>query len=269
MLLSPDPTIGAPDISTDALFWALRLETVQGDPYFPKRPADPDALTAPEKTVLLHLADHADNVGECYPSVGFLSKKTGIAESSVRKYLRSLESRGLISTTERTATNGRRSSSLYHLALPDLQGPVRLVDMDIEPTHREPVGTPPLPTEARGGTHRETVGDPPGGGGSSITYQVNLSGEPISGNTGEKIGDLLEWWESVLEELKRVAPRPMFDSWLRELRAQRIKGNVIEIWPPNAYVGEMVSNRCTAIIEKAIAKIGPKGIGWTIYDVSS
>jgi len=61
----------------------------------------------------------------------------------------------------------------------------------------------------------------------------------------------------------------MFDSWLRELTAQRIKGNVIEISPPNAYVGEMVSNRCTAIIEKAIAKIGPKGIGWTIYDVSS
>mgnify|MGYP005816039231 CR=1 FL=1 len=266
MLLSPDPTIGAPDISTDALFWALRLPTVQGDAYFPKRTPDPSALTPQEKTVLLHLADHADTLGECFPSVGFLSRKTGLAESSVRKYLRRLQDRELIHGTEQTTTAGRTTSTLYRLALPDLEGPVRLLSMDVDRTHRE---TAPPPTEARGGTHRETVGDPPGGGGSSITYQVNLSGEPISGSAGEKIGDLLEWWESVLEELKRVAPRPMFDSWLRELTAQRIKGNVIEISPPNAYVGEMVSNRCTAIIEKAIAKIGPKGIGWTIYDVSS
>ena len=252
-------------MSTDALFWALRLETVQGDPYFPKRPADPDALTAPEKTVLLHLADHADNVGECYPSIGFLSKKTGIAESSVRKYLRRLEERELIFTTERTATNGRRSSSLYRLALPDLQGPVRLLAM--EPTHREPVGTPSLPTERDGVPHREPVGHPPGAMGSSITSQVNQSKESISGNAGAEIESqgLDVWWGPIDAELKRRSRPGEYAGLFADLRPVSIEDGAVTVFPPNQYVGEKV--QASIFFWRILEEIAPD-VPVKIQDVS-
>ena len=251
-------------MSTDALFWALRLETVQGDPYFPKRPADPDALTAPEKTVLLHLADHADNVGECYPSIGFLSKKTGIAESSVRKYLRRLEERELIFTTERTATNGRRSSSLYRLALPDLHGPVRLLAMDVEPTHREPVG---LPTESEGVSHRETAADPPGAGGSSLTYQVNLSSKPISGFAREKIESqgLDVWWGPIDAELKRRSRPGEYAGLFADLRPVSIEDGAVTVFPPTQYVGEKV--QASIFFWRILEEIAPD-VPVKIQDVS-
>ena len=267
-------------MSTDALFWALRLETVQGDPYSPKRPSNPDALTAPEKTVLLHLADHADNVGECFPSVAFLSKKTGIAESSVRKYLRRLEERELIFTTERTATNGRRSSSLYRLALPDLQGPVRLLAM--EPTHREPVGTPSLPTESDGVPHREPVGlptesegdshrepsaDPPGAGGSSITSQVNQSKESISGNAGAEIESqgLDVWWGPIDAELKRRSRPGEYAGLFADLRPVSIEDGAVTVFPPNQYVGEKV--QASIFFWRILKEIAPD-VPVKIQDVS-
>ena len=252
-------------MSTDALFWALRLETVQGDPYSPKRPSNPDALTAPEKTVLLHLADHADNVGECFPSVAFLSKKTGIAESSVRKYLRRLEERELIFTTERTATNGRRSSSLYRLALPDLQGPVRLLAM--EPTHREPVGTPSLPTESDGVPHREPVGHPPGAMGSSITSQVNQSKESISGNAGAEIESqgLDVWWGPIDAELKRRSRPGEYAGLFADLRPVSIEDGAVTVFPPNQYVGEKV--QASIFFWRILKEIAPD-VPVKIQDVS-
>jgi hypothetical protein len=240
VLVSPDPTtIGAPDISTDALFWALRLPTVQGDAYFPKRTPDPSALTPQEKTVLLHLADHADTLGECFPSVGFLSRKTGLAESSVRKYLRRLQDRELIHGTEQTTTAGRTTSTLYRLALPDLEGPVRLLSMDVDRTHRE---TAPPPTESRGGTHRETVGHPPGDGGSSFNLSNESISEPISASAREKIETqgLDVWWGPIDAELKRRSRPLEYAGLFADLRPVSIEDGAVTVFPPSQYVGEKV-----------------------------
>lgn len=82
-------------MSNDALRWAFNI-----------------AITGPSKAVLVALADHADDAGECYPSVGRLAFMAGLSERGARKCLRDLEAAGLVETQTK---DGHRSR--YKLAL--------------------------------------------------------------------------------------------------------------------------------------------------------
>jgi hypothetical protein len=59
------------------------------------------------KAVMLVLADHANELGECWPSVGRLACRAGVSDRSVRSALRALEADRLIRTRHVT---GHRST---------------------------------------------------------------------------------------------------------------------------------------------------------------
>ena len=60
------------------------------------------SVSAPSaKLVLLKLADHSDDRGRSYPSIGLIAEDTELDERTVRRALDHLEARGLIRKTKR------------------------------------------------------------------------------------------------------------------------------------------------------------------------
>lgn len=88
-------------VSVKAISWAFECElSVMG-----------------EKLTLLALADFADAEGVCWPSLKALSRHTSASQSSVQRYLRGLERRGLIKRSPRRTDGGRFTSDGYVLAI--------------------------------------------------------------------------------------------------------------------------------------------------------
>ncbi|HEY7418637.1 MAG TPA: helix-turn-helix domain-containing protein, partial [Ktedonobacteraceae bacterium] len=75
-----------------------------------------ERLNATDKSVLLILANHADeNGGRCFPSVPTIAKKAWTSERSVQRSLKALEECAYL-----VVERGRgRDVSQYHLTLPD------------------------------------------------------------------------------------------------------------------------------------------------------
>lgn len=67
-------------------------------------------IPAGRKLVLLSLCDHADNQGECYPSVETLSHKCSMGQRTVQQHINALEHAGMLA---RRFRKGR--STLYRL----------------------------------------------------------------------------------------------------------------------------------------------------------
>lgn len=72
-------------------------------------------LPQEEKFVLLALADHADDEGRCFPSVGRLAWKTGYSERQIQRVQALLTRRGLIEVPPQTYGRGR--TKVIHLRL--------------------------------------------------------------------------------------------------------------------------------------------------------
>lgn len=127
------------------------------------------------KAVLIALADHANERGECYPSIPRIASRTELSERAVRGALRALEVAGLIRSTARSGT-----SSIYTLTLPTpAAGSDPAVDAEGQEVPHSPEGSsaPPRhdvpPTPAAGapkpsmnhhfnhqGTHSKGAGKP-------------------------------------------------------------------------------------------------------------
>lgn len=73
------------------------------------------ALPTTHKLVLLALADMADDAGRCWPSVQTVAKQCGISTRSVRRILRDLEDKRLLTAESRQRQDGSRTSNLYRL----------------------------------------------------------------------------------------------------------------------------------------------------------
>lgn len=74
-------------------------------------------ISATEKVVLLALADHANDCGECWPSVSLLMQRAYVGERTVQRALQSLENSGFIARERRQRENGSDTSNLYRLML--------------------------------------------------------------------------------------------------------------------------------------------------------
>lgn len=71
------------------------------------------------KLVLLALADHAHDDGECWPGKRHLLIKTGLKdEATLRRHFRKLEDAGLLLTEKRSRDDGSQASNRYRLILP-------------------------------------------------------------------------------------------------------------------------------------------------------
>jgi hypothetical protein len=67
-----------------------------------------------QKLVLLAFADHADDDGVCYPSVGRVAWKTGVSERQVQRIVKKLRAAGLV-VLLRNAQGGRGNAAVYQV----------------------------------------------------------------------------------------------------------------------------------------------------------
>lgn len=74
-----------------------------------------DDLDPYEKLVLLSLADHANDEGICYPSIGRLEKRTGMKERGLQNVIKRLVEKGFL---HREMNAGRKGSNLYQVTEP-------------------------------------------------------------------------------------------------------------------------------------------------------
>lgn len=69
-----------------------------------------------EKLVALCIADFADDEGKAWPSLATVAKKSGLAEITVRRKLKSLADAGHLTITTRTDKSGRQTTSLIEFS---------------------------------------------------------------------------------------------------------------------------------------------------------
>jgi hypothetical protein len=87
-------------VSYKATNWAYELE-----------------LTGSKKSVLVALADMADEAGTCFPGHDRIASMTGRSNSTVERALKALESVGVIERVKRHDARGWRTSDRYQLNL--------------------------------------------------------------------------------------------------------------------------------------------------------
>lgn len=86
-------------MSFQAMAWAVKIK-----------------LPAQEKITLLMLANYANQDGQCWPSIDTLSLDTGLSRASVKRALRKLVERGLM-TKARQVKGHLQTSNFYVLKL--------------------------------------------------------------------------------------------------------------------------------------------------------
>lgn len=69
------------------------------------------------KLVLLVLARHVNNDGQCWPSMKRISKLTGMSISSIKRKIRLLEESGLVRHRRRRKQDGEPDSNLYEMGV--------------------------------------------------------------------------------------------------------------------------------------------------------
>ena len=116
-------------------------------------------LKASDKLVLLALADHANDDGECYPSLRKIEAKTGLSKQGLINAIKRLMDLGLIQKEHRNRNDGGQTSNLYTLTL---DGAVNTIN---SPSQHS---VPPLSMECT----------PPVNGVYPINHQDNTPTEP-------------------------------------------------------------------------------------------
>ena len=96
---------------------------------------DIEGIDSSECLVLIALADHADDQGRCYPSIGRLAKRTKLSDRGVQKVISRLIEKGFVSVSP---CAGQGGSNLYTVtATPEPSSPLN----DVHP--RTAFTTPP------------------------------------------------------------------------------------------------------------------------------
>lgn len=87
-------------MSIPAMFWAMKAQ----------------APTPSSKLTLITLADCADHLGRCYPSLQYMQQVTGLSRSGVKKCMHELVNAGLV-LVEAKFKDGRQQANTYHLQM--------------------------------------------------------------------------------------------------------------------------------------------------------
>ena len=107
-------------------------------------------LTSTQKLVLLSLADHANDDGICYPSVGKLTRKTALSERSIQNCFKSLSDAGWI----RIGFNeGPRGCNIFTISKPPQEmppagdAPPQEMREGVQDVRQTPAGDAPEPSK--------------------------------------------------------------------------------------------------------------------------
>lgn len=174
-------------------------------------------LSSAEKMVLLALADHANDEGMCYPSVGRLSARTALNERTVQRVIRRLCEVGLISIADGA---GRSGSNVYWLHLtpgttppPAPRHPRHSVTTPPAQCHRPPGTVSPKPSR--------TIREPRAreASGRSLGHKRGMAER-----TGPEIatggGEVLELWAEKIRAGSYVPHSALRPDQVREILAR-------------------------------------------------
>lgn len=77
-----------------------------------------DRITPTDKLILIVLADcHNGETGQCNPSIGYISEKTGFSKRSVNYSISRMMGSGVIIRSDCHADNGRQRSNQYQIVI--------------------------------------------------------------------------------------------------------------------------------------------------------
>lgn len=116
--------------------------------------------TSPQSHLLLIMASFANDMGECYPSINTMIKKTRLSEKTVRKCLKELLELELIADTKKSSYFG-----------------VKIYQLNLDTPSKST--TPSKNTGGSKSTSTPLVDLPQGGSKSTTTPLVNLPPNPI------------------------------------------------------------------------------------------
>lgn len=129
-------------MSIEALRWALEVGEQRN-------------LEPTTRHILLILGNRADEQGYLYPSITWISRRTGLANSTIREHMKALEQAGIITRHKRHAESGGRTSDDIQLAMEQLGLPLtppadyrRAPSDSRRPPPPPDTGTPPPPAGA-------------------------------------------------------------------------------------------------------------------------
>jgi hypothetical protein len=74
-------------------------------------------IKGPARAILIVLADHANDAGECWLGHARIAKESGLGQSTVRKHLILMKAAGVIDWQERFTDAGDRDTNLYKINL--------------------------------------------------------------------------------------------------------------------------------------------------------
>lgn len=110
------------------------------------------------KLVLIKLADHANDKGECWPSYQYIADQCEIDRSTVRRHIKKLVEDGHISLENRKGPKGN-SSNMYRVMIAPVG--TESTDVGTPPTGVGTESTPPVGTESTRTNHSlESVSEP-------------------------------------------------------------------------------------------------------------
>jgi len=161
-----------------------------------------DTKSSGERLVLLALADHAGEDGECYPHTARLGEKCALDRKTVQRHLIALDERGLVEKLyRRKRGDGRLSGWQYRLALDN------------------PEGTPmpsqegaPMPSREGTPTSRQDGAPMPSLEPSSINRQ------PEPSNELAVVDDWAEWWAQYPRKTGKAAAEK---AWRRRTNTEQ------------------------------------------------
>ena len=76
---------------------------------------DDQNLTHRAKTVYIYLADRADVLHQCWPSIATIARELSLSRSTVQRAIQDLREQGYLETQQRWRQNGGKSSLLFRL----------------------------------------------------------------------------------------------------------------------------------------------------------
>lgn len=191
------------------------------------------------KAVLLILADHADDVGRCFPRQAVIATMTELSERSVRDQLRTLEASGLIRREHRQRTDGSRMSDDIFLALTGPFGAPNRNEMpdgfeasnDEAKRHDVPEGQPA--TDAI--SNRQLVPVQPEGRSGLTTFEPtdNKIEPPEAPQTGgdppDEVLEAFDLWNAMAEATGLPKAKGLPEARRRKLR-QRLRDSGLDGW---------------------------------------
>lgn len=174
------------------------------------------------KLVLIKLADHANDDGECWPSQGHIAEDCGIDRSTVCYHIKTLVRAGYITTEQRIKENGGQLSNRYFLRFKVKESPQKTLDPPVDPINTPLLMEATPPVDGRG---TPLLIQP------TLTFKEEPSLEPKPPYTPRKRvgsfgGQFETWWEGYPHKVGKKAAEAKFRQAIKVATLEELAAGV-------------------------------------------